>query len=119
MVIVSQDKDIIINYSNVEMIGLDPDNKKEIFCTFSEGAEKVGTYKTEERAKEVLQDILKKVNSQKYLLKPKVRVPKDMIKDAKKYFEKLNGIELIVNDNIFDIVPVGNNQEVIYEMPKE
>lgn len=58
MLIVSQEKDIIINFDNVEMLGLNPDYKKEIFCTFNDGAEEIGTYNAEERAKEVLQEII-------------------------------------------------------------
>lgn len=58
MLIVSQEKDIIINFDNVEMLGLNPDYKKEIFCTFNDGTEEIGAYNTEERAKEVLQEII-------------------------------------------------------------
>ena len=60
MIIVDQEKEIIINFNNVEMIGINPDCKNEIFCTFSDGAEEMGTYSTEERAKEVLQEIISK-----------------------------------------------------------
>ena len=60
MIILSQEKEVIINFNNIEMIGINPDCKNEIFCTFNDGAEEMGTYKTEERAKEVLQEIVNK-----------------------------------------------------------
>lgn len=60
MIIVDQEKEVIINFNNIEMIGINPDCKNEIFCTFNDGAEEMGTYKTEERAKEVLQEIVNK-----------------------------------------------------------
>lgn len=57
MIIVNQNKDIIINLNKVEMIGINPDNKKEIYCIFGNGSEMLGEYETEERAKEVLREI--------------------------------------------------------------
>ena len=60
MIIVDQEKEVIINFNNIEMIGINPDCKNEIFCTFNDGAKEMGTYKTEERAKEVLQEIVNK-----------------------------------------------------------
>lgn len=36
MIIVSQNKEIIVNFSKIEMIGLNPNNKKEIYCIFGE-----------------------------------------------------------------------------------
>ena len=65
MIIVSQDKDNIVNFDNIVSIGLnDFDIDRE--ATFQRiTAETIGTsvvlgdYKTEERAKEVLQEIIK------------------------------------------------------------
>ena len=65
MIIVSQDKDNIVNFDNIVSIGLnDFDIDRE--TTFQRiTAETIGTsvvlgdYKTEERAKEVLQEIIK------------------------------------------------------------
>ena len=66
MIIVSQDKDNIVNFDNIVSIGInDFDINREI--TFQRiTAETIGTttvlgdYKTEERAKEVLQEIINK-----------------------------------------------------------
>lgn len=61
MIIVSQDKDLIINFDNVTVIGITQNNSKEIdSITVDKKEQYLGTYETEERAKEVLQEIVKK-----------------------------------------------------------
>lgn len=59
MFILSQDKKVIINFNNFETIDLDPnDDYKSLDvdnCT-------IGSYATEERAKEVLYTIFKKLD---------------------------------------------------------
>lgn len=65
MIIVGQDKDIILNFENIDMIlvgnPLDTDNGEFqiIANTISDNEVRLGCYKTEERAKEVLQEIIK------------------------------------------------------------
>lgn len=67
MIIVSQDKTNILNFSNIQNVRIEPygthiKGKKiyKIFAGNSEGyATELGTYDTEERAKEVLQEIWK------------------------------------------------------------
>lgn len=63
MVIVSQEKDGIINFDNILVIRLSTDfetNKKNIIYVDCVGDEHfgIGKYDTEERAKEVLEEIL-------------------------------------------------------------
>lgn len=59
MIIVSQDKKSIYNFDNIKSIDI---VENEIYITddilMDEGA-KIGEYETEERAKEVLQEIIK------------------------------------------------------------
>ena len=63
MIIVSQDKDLIVNFNNVTAIGIAQNNAKEIDSITTDGEEQyLGAYKTEERAKEVLQEIIKRIN---------------------------------------------------------
>lgn len=64
MIIVSQDKSVIVNFNNVEAIEIG--NVEENQCKgtiyarlVSDYFYKIGEYKTEERAKEVLQEIIK------------------------------------------------------------
>ena len=59
MIIVSQDKDKIINFDNTTRIRIGKYNGEVyIQCDFQNGSyEDLGIYKTEERAKEVLQEI--------------------------------------------------------------
>lgn len=64
MIIVNQTKDMIMNFNNVESIDiavdLDGTGKlpHEIYYETNSKREKLGTYSTEERAKEVLQEIV-------------------------------------------------------------
>lgn len=66
MIIVSQDKELILNFENIEAIGkgnpLEDDDGmfKVLASTTSDNEYTLGKYKTEERAKEVLQEIIKK-----------------------------------------------------------
>lgn len=62
MIIVSQDKKKIINFDNVLNIHTQIDEKKSLFFAETERyAIFLGEYKTEERAKEVLRDIVKAI----------------------------------------------------------
>ena len=59
MLIVSQDKSYIANLDNIETIGIDKCNGQyDIRCTYNDGDSRLGGYRTEERAKEVLKEIL-------------------------------------------------------------
>ena len=63
MIIVSQDEDRIFNFANIIYITVN--EKNEIVATTNwndnaDGAYELGKYKTEERAKEVLEDIVNK-----------------------------------------------------------
>ena len=106
----SQDKRALLNVRQVRINGLD------IMCL---NGELLGTYISKERALEVLDEIQKTLKSKKYLLKVKKEFDNKTIEDAKFYFEHKNDIDLIMNDNNFDIIPIGNDDIVIYEMPKE
>lgn len=71
MVIVSQEKDGIINFDNILVIRLSTDfetNKKNIIYVDCVGDEHfgIGKYGTEERAKEVLQEIIKAYKETNY-----------------------------------------------------
>lgn len=63
MIIVSQDKRSIINFEKVNVININKSDLREIGAYFNCDEEKtldnilLGKYETEERAKEVLQDI--------------------------------------------------------------
>lgn len=61
MIIVSQDRTRIVNFETVEILGINLDNTKQIGVSFSKGCFYLGTYKTEERAKEVLQEIIQNI----------------------------------------------------------
>lgn len=56
MIIVSQEKRVIINFDNINLIGTDGEGKIKIRLGTGDNAH-LGAYDTEERAKEVLQEI--------------------------------------------------------------
>lgn len=58
MIIVNQNKKVIINFNNINYIAID-DNKPLIFTRTNNNAEiTLGIYKTKKRAEEVLQEIV-------------------------------------------------------------
>lgn len=60
MIIVSQDKDNIVNFDNMTSIWIDDNilDKTNAYFEICADDESLGYYKTEERAKEVLQEII-------------------------------------------------------------
>ena len=66
MIIVSQDKELILNFKNIDVIGIgnplenDDGMFKVLASTTSDNEYTLGRYATEKRAKEVLQEIIKK-----------------------------------------------------------
>ena len=97
MIIVSQNRDEIVNFDKVENIWICPDEEGRftIEATAYTNAT-LGTYETEERAKEVLQEIAQTYSS--YL--------------------KLEGGPAILRGQI-DIQPNIFNIPEVFEMPKE
>lgn len=60
MLIISQDEEKIINFDNITSIEIDDTfNNNEISLNSNNGQYYIGIYKTRERAKEVLQEIIK------------------------------------------------------------
>lgn len=62
MIIVSQDKDVIVNFDRTQNIWIDDDVLDKTNTSFDIVADEqtIGTYATEERAKEVLQEIIER-----------------------------------------------------------
>lgn len=67
MIIVSQDKDNIINFDNLTQVYITQDEEEKAyfirFETVDSLYEDLGEYKTEERAKEVLQEIITRLGN--------------------------------------------------------
>lgn len=97
--------------------GLMIDEKNNGECDVCKGFITYGTYKSKERALEVLDDIQNKIKTLLYLKPKALFKPEDLI-SAKKYFEELNNLEFITCDKNFEIIPFSSNV-VVYEMPKE
>lgn len=97
MLIVSQDKTEIVNLKNIESVWICPDEEGRftIEATADTNAT-LGYYKTQERAKEILQEIVKKYSS----------------------YMQLNGGPAILQGQS-DIAPAIFNIPKVYEMPEE
>jgi len=96
MIIVSQGKDELVNFDRIESIWIDVEEGRVTIEATADTNSTLGTYSTEERAKEVLQEIISKYSS---------------------YLELQGGPAIMqggmdVQPNIFNIPKV-------YEMPKE
>ena len=92
------------------------DKQENQHCINNFGAE-FGTYKSKERALEVLDEIQNKIKSQ-YLLKPKTKMELSVLESAKNYYENLNNTDIIICDDNFKIETINTNA-IVYEMPKE
>ncbi len=67
----------------------------------------------------MLNEIQDKLNSNKFLLKPKTGLlSKDDIRREKIWLEELNNIDLITENSLCSIEPIGNPISV-YEMPEK
>lgn len=69
MIIVSQDKDSIINFDRTQNIWIDDNILDKTNTTFEICADDVtlGEYATEERAKEVLEELIKNIQNTSYI----------------------------------------------------
>ena len=81
MIIINQDKNNVINYDNVKSLWIEDNVLDETNTTFYINADEdfLGEYETEERAKEVLQEIVSKYKTTLYNPKTNetvVNVPK-------------------------------------------
>lgn len=100
MIIVSQDKDTIVNFDNVEILGIgnlleDDDGKfKMLANTISDSQYILGKYDTEERAKKVLKEIIGK-------------------------YKATEALKIAINRIADDVGALGLENAFIYEMPKE
>ena len=91
MIIVNQDKDNIINFDNVDNIDIVANSNRigeeepyTICYETSTRREGLGIYKTEERAKEVLQEIIKAYTDFNYLK----NFPTNITKSVEQFMHK-------------------------------
>ena len=90
MIIVSQDKETIINFKKANIVNINKLNKKQIGAWFSCNEEEnnnvlLAEYATEERAKEVLEEIIERYTNWNNLVcgqptgecSPKYEMPKE------------------------------------------
>jgi hypothetical protein len=122
MVIIGQEDKTIINFKRINFLNIEEadNNKFNILINYGNDMEGIiATYETEERAKEVLRDLLKSMKKQRFLMKTRISIEQQVIEAAKIYFERINGIDLIIDDNNFEIIPINKDNTIIYEMPEK
>ena len=122
MLIIGQEYKTIINFKRINFLNIEEadNNKFNILINYGNDMEGIiATYETEERAKEVLRDLLKSMKKQRFLMKPRISIEQQVIEAAKIYFERINGIDLIIDDNNFEIIPINKDNTIIYEMPEK
>lgn len=98
----SQDKESLLEISHLDVYSLSENN-----WTIEDCGNDLGTYKSKERAIEVLDEI-------QNLLIPKVMVNTYNIENKETAYNKQLIIEPIIND-----IKVRNNVNMFYQMPKE
>lgn len=110
MVIVNQDRDWIFNFDNTTSIGIDEENTLKVISIAGKW-NILGSYRTRERAKEVLQEIVKAYKG-KILIQIQGQVPDNVM-------EEIN--EKNKNDAVYYDLrsEVKQLTKVIYEMPQE
>ena len=98
MIIVSQYKDVILNFDNVSLIAIgDEETNRRIYANCNnDDVLKLGVYESEERAKEVLKEIVKEYSS---------------------YLELKGGPAILKGD--IDIQPNVFNIPKVYKMPEK
>lgn len=117
----SQDKEKLIKCIDISIATDSEDGKTIRGYKIVENTEyeELGFYTLKTRALEVLNEIQDKLNSNKFLLKPKTGLlSKDDIRREKIWLEELNNIDLITENSLCSIEPIGNPISV-YEMPEK
>lgn len=117
LVLISQDKKSIWDYSQA-MLCI---NNLDIVIRPYQDSQGylIGTYSTTERTQKVFDEIINVFSKSKLLFKPveKTRLHINDIETAKKYYEKLNNEKLVTVNNDFEIMPLGNDYTITYQLP--
>ena len=121
----SQDKEKLIKCNDIAISTDSEDGKTirgyKIVGYFDKNTEyeELGFYSSKTRVLEIIDEIQNKLNSNKFLLKPKTGLlSKDDIRKEKICLEELNNIDLIAENSLCSIEPIGN-PVLVYEMPEK
>ena len=77
----------------------------------------IGTYETEERAKEILDEIQSKMKTI-VIYRSKAFLDNNGLKSFKSAIDEINKTDSMVADKSYEIIPI-NDQVILYEMPEE
>lgn len=109
----SQDKTALTKIDNICVV----DNRIVFIPNRQNGRVTLGTYKTNTRALEILDEISNKIKNQ-YIVKANCLItPSDMMKE-KEYLENTYDGDFIMQPSAYEIEPINPNV-IYYEMPKE
>lgn len=109
----SQDKTILTKVDNICIM----ENRIVFIPNRTNGRTTLGTFKTDKRALEILDEISKTIKNQ-YIVKSKCLIkPSDMMKE-KEYLENTYDGDFIMQPLEYEIEPINPNI-IYYEMPKE
>ena len=115
MIIVSQNKKVIINFNNVT--GIQVEDKNIFVQVVNKDSPIIGQYETEKRAKEVLHEIIKNYEC-KLLIDFKGCLNQNDEKSIRRFYNKmLNESNVITTDENMDIQYIPHKS--IYYMPEE
>jgi hypothetical protein len=114
----SQNKTALMKIIDIRLYPDNVDNKTDIFIRDINGdIVSIGSYKTRERALEILDEISNKIKNQ-YIVKANCLIkPSDMMKE-KEYLENTYDGDFIMQPSAYEIEPINPNV-IYYEMPKE
>lgn len=120
LIIVSQDKKSIWDFSQCYLfIPNDGINNIAIRPYSAENSLIIGTYKDPVKAEEVFKEIINVFGKSKLVLKPNMYLAHEDLEYAKRYYEDLNKERFIINGPEFEILPLGNNNTMIYQLPED
>lgn len=115
----SQDRTKLIKVDNISYMDMSENYKEEVHSLWNDSKGILGTYKTKERALEVLEEILQLIKKgNKNIFKINRIVDINTLVRIKNCYEKINNEEISLYDNHFELLNKKYDIE-IYEMPLE
>lgn len=120
LILVSQDKKSVWDFSQCYLfIPSDSINNIAIRPYSAENSLIIGTYKDPVKTEEVLKEIINVFSKSKLILKPNMYLAHEDLEHAKKYYEYLNEEKFTITGPEFEILPIGNNNTMVYQLPED
>lgn len=119
MIIVSQERNGIINFESFNVVAIDKSNSTFKIIAMTDGMKiKIAEYETEKRAKEVLKEIIEK-NFGRAIIQYKYPTPRNKQVDDAEFIKEMDSrFSIITGDYDMEIKNLSNDN-MVYYMPKE